>query len=362
MSFDRFSLEPAPRTFSTEEDALAYLLTPERERQLQRIVIERAMHLTGLREEHLYSPILDLPRNAIRKALRSGAFTNPEHIVRNIPNVDIIDTATINETCFFRLPKVFDALEKMHIEPSRILVLPCATGQEAYSYQMLYPKAHVHAYDVNPPSIEAAKRGFFTEKEVCRKIDDSQLAVQYHERFMHERNVQKVAGGYRISPAIGQVQFRVMNIFSEEFSRDPQTWDLISSLHFFRYLTPEQKEQAMNILMGKLRPNGTLICDDATNIRALSACRKMTHPFIRQKPIMTAIPQSNTQHIREIPSPIRRSSTAPARDSHIATPSHTTPIKIASSSSDLIEKTRISMATLGQGLAALRATENMRIA
>jgi two-component system CheB/CheR fusion protein len=179
----------------------------------------------------------------------------------------------INVTGFFRDPKVFDLLAEKIIpdmvgnqspgHPLRIWIAGCSTGEETYSFAMLFREAitasgrnvklRVFASDVDPDAVARAREGFYPDT-VAADVSPDRLA-----RFFSKED-----HGYRVSPDLrASVVFTVQDVLADPpFSR----LDLVSCRNLLIYLRPEAQAKVVSLFHFALREGGVLLLGSSETI------------------------------------------------------------------------------------------------
>jgi two-component system, chemotaxis family, CheB/CheR fusion protein len=172
----------------------------------------------------------------------------------------------INVTSFFRNPEVFDSLQEIvypkilrdrpTLEPVRVWVPGCSTGEEAYSHAISLVETlselrvevpiQIFGTDLSENAIQKARAGIYKEA-IANEVSEVRL-----RRFFH-----KVPGGYQISKSIRDIcVFARQNVFSDPpFSR----MELISCRNVLIYLSPVLQKKVIPIFHYALKPNGFLL-------------------------------------------------------------------------------------------------------
>ena len=172
----------------------------------------------------------------------------------------------INVTSFFRDPKVFDVLAEKIIpdlvrshtsdHPLRIWIAGCSTGEETYSFAMLFReqitaakrnvKLQVFASDVDPDAIARAREGLYPET-IEADVSPARLA-----RFFSKED-----HNYRVLPELrAAVVFTVQDVLGDPpFSR----LDLVSCRNLMIYLRPEAQAKVISLFHFALREGGLLL-------------------------------------------------------------------------------------------------------
>lgn len=192
-----------------------------------------------------------------------------DHEERDLLAKDLL----INVTSFFRDPKVFETLGTTFLpdliakhpanEPLRIWVAGCSTGEEAYSFAIVFReiltalnsriKLQVFASDVDADAVGFAREGIYPAT-IAADVSPERLA-----RFFIADGQ-----GYRVTRELrSTVVFSVQDILSDPpFSR----LDLVSCRNLLIYLGPEAQEKVIAILHFALRNDGILLLGNAETI------------------------------------------------------------------------------------------------
>ncbi|HYB98422.1 MAG TPA: chemotaxis protein CheB [Candidatus Limnocylindrales bacterium] len=171
----------------------------------------------------------------------------------------------INVTSFFRNPEAFEALrdeilpalvsERSRLEPLRIWVLGCSTGEEAYSIAIICQEfaqqrgrplpVQIFATDLNPAGIEKARSGVYS-----RSIEKDVSPERLRQFFV------RMGDCYRVNRATREMcVFATHNGLAEPpFSR----MDLVSCRNMMIYLERSLQERLMPTLHYALKPGGIL--------------------------------------------------------------------------------------------------------
>lgn len=178
----------------------------------------------------------------------------------------LVKDLLINVTNFFRDPAAFDLLAETVVpdlvrnhpqnHPIRIWVAGCSTGEEAYSFAMLFReemakakrnlKLQVFASDVDEDAVVAAREGFYPPA-IETDVSADRLA-----RFFSKED-----RGYRVLPELrGAVVFTVQDVLADPpFSR----LDLMSCRNLLIYFSSEAQTKLVSLFHFALRENGVLV-------------------------------------------------------------------------------------------------------
>jgi chemotaxis protein methyltransferase CheR len=179
----------------------------------------------------------------------------------------LFDVVTTNETYFFRNQQQLNSFKTMMRrrlegvkEPSlqRIWSAGCATGEEAYTIAILLHQLGeemsmpipfvVTASDISVNSLEAARRGIFTEYAM-RNVPDG-----LKERYFTVKN-----GSYAINDEMKKyVRIDFMNLNDSPSYRKYSQMDAIFCRYVLIYFDEAAKRKALDSLYGCLRPGGYL--------------------------------------------------------------------------------------------------------
>jgi len=171
----------------------------------------------------------------------------------------------ISVTSFFRNPEGFEMLrskvfpqlteDRSRLDPVRIWVLGCSTGEEAYSLAMSFIEfaegtgrqyqIQIFATDLNGQGIEKARVGIYP-RDIVQDVSPDRL-----RRFFTE-----VDGSYRISKQIRDIcVFAQHNALAHApFSRI----DLVSCRNLMIYLQAPAQRRLISVLHYALKPDGVL--------------------------------------------------------------------------------------------------------
>jgi two-component system CheB/CheR fusion protein len=181
----------------------------------------------------------------------------------------------IGVTGFFRNPEAFEVLKRKVFpkilknrssnDTTRVWILGCSTGQEAYSIAMAYlefagkansnPPLQIFATDLNDGLLEKARAGLYANNLV------QDLSPQRLRRFFSKED-----GGYRISKSIREMcVFARQNLITDPpFSR----LDLISCRNLMIYLEPSLQRKIIPTFHYSLKANGFLFLGASETVGA----------------------------------------------------------------------------------------------
>ena len=200
--------------------------------------------------------------------------TYARYLMENPAEVDILfKELLINVTSFFRDKEAFEALAKTILPRSfenkpenydfRVWVPVCSTGEEAYSFAMLFReymyqvkqefKIQIYATDVDDRAISTAREGTYPAN-IAADVPPDQL----RRFFTKSENV------FRIKKEIREmVVFAVHNVI-----KDPpfMKMDLVSCRNLLIYLEPELQNRVILAFHYALKPDGILFLGPSEGI------------------------------------------------------------------------------------------------
>ncbi len=223
---------------------------------------------TGVNFSH-YKPTTVKRRLVRRMALyKIEQLSNYVHYLQNKPAEinALYNDLLINVTSFFRDSEAFEALKskifpvitkaKSPVEPIRVWVAGCSTGEEAYSIaiclqEFLEKQAHkqpvqIYATDLSETVIEKARLGIYTSSQIA------DVSPERRQRFFVQ-----VEGGYQICKTVReQCVFARQNLISDPpFSR----LDLITCRNVLIYLGTSLQKKLLPVFHYGLKGTGFLM-------------------------------------------------------------------------------------------------------
>jgi chemotaxis protein methyltransferase WspC len=246
-------------------------------------------------------------------ALYGKALVHPEAFC------EIIERFVVPESWFFRAGDQYNDLvryarEQRDRRPLRVLSLPCASGEEAYSAVIALIEAGLRPEDID-----------------VLGIDISRSAVQRAQAGVFRNNalrgqpvpdiwMQARPGGFAIAAAIKQcARFRVGNALDPMLLEKNERFDVVFCRNLLIYLHPEARARLLKTLMNALEPHGLLLAGQAEVLNAfgdelqpyeggcpLSYVREAAPPAPARAPAMRAVQFGDTPLPVEKPAPARR--------------------------------------------------------
>lgn len=191
----------------------------------------------------------------------------------------LLDTATNNETLFFRDPAVFAAIANllaMHAAtqsgPFRIWSAACSTGQELYSVAMLALEQQaltpsfrfsIFATDFSHRVLARAESGTYSELEVQRGLSPARLQKYFSQ------DPGSAQPSWQVRPELKQtLSFRQLNLVETWPSFGP--FELILCRNVLIYQNVESKIKVIAKLADRLAPQGCVILGGAESMIGLS--------------------------------------------------------------------------------------------
>ena len=222
----------------------------------------------------------------------------------------------INVTSFFRDPEMFEELrerivpqilkDRPHSEPIRIWVPGCSTGQEAYSFAMMFAECldgrpyrqpiQIFATDVSDlMSIEKARAGVYPE------TIEGELSPQRLRRFFRkEDHLYRVEKSLRDSCTFARQNLIVDPPFSH--------MDLISCRNVLIYMAPTLQKRVLPIFHYALNLPGFLVLGSAETV---GESTDLFDPIDRAHKIYSKKPATSRPHF-QLPFDVHRPMPTPA--------------------------------------------------
>jgi chemotaxis protein methyltransferase CheR len=205
----------------------------------------------------------------------------------------LLDRITTNETHFFREPHHFAFLEQTWIPELvatsavtgerrvRAWSAGCSTGEEPYSLAMTLLAAlpdwtiEILATDLSTRVLDVAERATWSSERA------DAIPEALRRRFML-RGVGANTGFERASPELrARVTVKRLNL-----ARDPYPateFDLVFCRNVLIYFHPEERQRALERLVGALKPRGALFVGHAESAHGVSQHVQCVRPTIYQR-------------------------------------------------------------------------------
>jgi len=181
----------------------------------------------------------------------------------------LIEDVTVPETWFFRDKAPFELLSHLvrdeWLPPSkerilRILSVPCATGEEAYSIAMVLRDLGFNSENVRIDAVDISRRALARAGEAVYGENSFRGNEKSHLRPFFD----KVGGKYRVHEAVRRmVKFWYGNLLDDKFLAGAELYDIIFCRNVMIYFTRELQEKAIKKLHRLLAVNGLLFVGHA---------------------------------------------------------------------------------------------------
>ena len=261
-------------------------------------LIDRLQRRLGLDRESIGTTTLD---HAIDEACATLGCTDASSLLRLVDSSDrewqrFVDCMVIPETWLFRVPEQFEDMlrfaraELGNRRPIRILSLPSASGEEAYSIIAAMLTAgysqdtiSVLGIDVSARLIEKARAGRYGRNSLRGREADPNW-------FHWNADVLEVA------PTLQRMaRFRVGNALHPGLFEADERFDIIFCRNLLIYLDFESRRQVISQLIQVLEPPGLILAGQA---EVLSAIDSRLQPLIGYGPLSFS-PQARPTRIDE---------------------------------------------------------------
>jgi len=183
---------------------------------------------------------------------------------------EFIEEIVVPETWFFRNSTPFDAVRDyfydvlqpklLKNEVIRILSVPCASGEEAYSIAITLLSAGISLHNVEIDAMDISKRALVKARRAIycknsfRGVDDS----------LRDKYFEKEGADYRlISEVRNKVDFKQGNILVGPLSPQSGYYDIIFCRNLLIYFDGETQNLAIEKLHRSLSENGVLFVGHA---------------------------------------------------------------------------------------------------
>ena len=181
----------------------------------------------------------------------------------------LIEDVTVPETWFFRDKAPFELLSHLvrdeWLPPTkertlRILSVPCATGEEAYSIAMVLRDLGFNSENVRIDAVDISRRALARAGEAVY----GENSFRGDEKSYLRRFFDKDGGKYRIHEAVRRmVKFWYGNLLDDKFLAGAELYDIIFCRNVMIYFTRELQEKAIKKLHRLLAVNGLLFVGHA---------------------------------------------------------------------------------------------------
>ena len=177
---------------------------------------------------------------------------------------ELVEEVVVPETWFFRNVFPFEALvsylpglkhQGAGERKTKILSLPCSTGEEPYSIAMVLMEEalsvgdfSIDAHDVSQRAIRKAKRAIY-----------GQHSFREEYRGLRDRYFQRTRAGYVLDASVkAKVAFSRANIITDDFDHKRSTYDVIFCRNLLIYFDRPTQARVLKKLHRMLKPGGIL--------------------------------------------------------------------------------------------------------
>ena len=211
-------------------------------------VIKLRMKMAGVDDVETYHEKLKVDRNELQS---------------------LIEDVTVPETWFFRDKAPFELLSHLvrdewsslsKEKTLRILSVPCATGEEAYSIAMVLRDLGFNSESVRIDAVDISKRALARAGEALYGSN----SFRGDEKGYSRRFFDKVGGKYRVHEAVRRmVKFWYGNLLDDKFLAGIELYDIIFCRNIMIYFTRDLQEKTIKKLHRLLAVNGLLFVGHA---------------------------------------------------------------------------------------------------
>jgi chemotaxis protein methyltransferase WspC len=234
---------------------------------------------------------------------------------------ELIEAVVVSETWFFRDQEAFAALGDFVIHewlPARssgklrLLSIPCATGEEAYSMAMTLTGIGLSADDFQIDAVDISEHALVR----ARKATYSRNSFRGKSIDFRDRYFETGPHGYRLSDVMRKrVLFQQGNLLSPDFFPGSHRFHFIFCRNLLIYLNLSAQSRAIQTLKRLLTPEGLLFVGPAeaalmVNHHLVSAKRPMAFAF-RHGALLPKQPPAERKAFRVTKTPVASRSPAP---------------------------------------------------
>ena len=184
---------------------------------------------------------------------------------------EIVERFVVPESWFFRAPDQYADLarfanEQRHRRSLRVLSLPCASGEEAYSAVIALVEAGWSAEAIDVLGID-----------ISRSAIERAQAATYRTYALRGRPmagpwIQPQPGGFAIAAGIRRsARFRVGNALDPNLFDATERFDVVFCRNLLIYLHPEARARVLKTLLAVLEPWGLLFAGQAEVLQGTEA-------------------------------------------------------------------------------------------
>jgi chemotaxis protein methyltransferase WspC len=208
---------------------------------------------------------------AVRERMQLGGIARPEDYAAVPGSAEfeaLVDLVVVPESWMWREPAMFtEALRFVQqrlavrgARPVRILSLPCAGGEEAYSMAMALhgagiapARCRIDAFDLSQAAIARARAGRYTRN-----------AFRGGDLAFRERWFSRSGDDYLVADALREyVHFGQGNLFALDALASGQHYDLVFCRNLLIYFDQATRARAAGVLQALLADDGVLLSGHA---------------------------------------------------------------------------------------------------
>lgn len=215
-----------------------------------------------------------LVERIVRERMRAAGVRRFEDYLRLIQLSahhwnELVESVVVSETWFFRDPEAFSVCvdlvqrEGLVTQPrrkTRILSVPCASGEEPFSIAMALldygvpaSRVEIEAIDISGRALERARQGVFGLNSF-RGRD-----LEFRRRHFHH-----IPAGFALNANVrGQVRFYSGNLLGDEFATRQPEYDFIFCRNLLIYFDRATQQQVFERLRRLLATDGILFVGPA---------------------------------------------------------------------------------------------------
>ncbi len=308
-------------------------------------VIERLRRRLGLDPESIGEITLN---HAIDEACATLQCADTDALLARIDRDErdwqrFVDCMVVPETWLFRSPEQFEDLirfvrdELGDRRPLRILSLPCATGEEAYSIA-----ASLLAHGLGPGAFE------ILGIDVSERAIASAVAARYRSSAARGRSIDtqwfERDGEFWVpAPAVRRsVRFRRGNLLHAECFEPGERFDVVFFRNLLIYLDADARQRALDRIVRVIDRPGLVLAGQAENLAAIDA---RLQPLAGYGPLSFGPARSASQPTSAqpaSPATVARTAATEAKPLTQTQPAaaRTTPVTAVASAADLITEAR----------------------
>jgi chemotaxis protein methyltransferase WspC len=177
----------------------------------------------------------------------------------------------VPESWFFRAPEQFDDLvryarDQRDRRPLRVLSLPCASGEEAYSAVIRLLEAGLPPGGIDVLGVD------LSETAIARARAGRYRTNALRGQPLAEPWMQECPGGFEVVDTVRQcARFRAGNALDDAPLRDEGKFDVVFCRNLLIYLHGDARQQLLDLLRGVLAEPGLLLAGQAEVVSTMHA-------------------------------------------------------------------------------------------